>query len=59
MVLAPAAHLLWMVPLTGAVTFERLSTDPRRAAWWVAGVLAVCATAVAVVAAVQSHGATV
>lgn len=52
MVLAPGAHLLWMIPLTGAVTFERLSADPRRAAWWVAGLLAVCAAVVAVVAAV-------
>ncbi|WP_074320110.1 DUF2182 domain-containing protein [Mycobacteroides abscessus] len=53
MALAPTAHIVWMVPLTVAVTWERFTQSPRRTARVLAGVFAVAAAAVGVFAAIQ------
>lgn len=53
MALAPTAHILWMVPLTVAVTWERFTRQPRRTARILAGVFVVAAAAVGVFAAIQ------
>ncbi|TDZ45821.1 DUF2182 domain-containing protein [Mycobacteroides franklinii] len=52
MALAPTAHILWMVPLTAAVTWERFTQNPRRTARILAGVFVVAAVAVGVFAAI-------
>lgn len=51
MALAPAAHLVWMVPLTVAVTYERFAQRPVAAVRLVGAFLAVAAVCVGVFAA--------
>ncbi len=53
MAVAPSAHLLWMVPLTVAVTWERFTRYPRRTARILAVLFVVAAAAVGIFAAVQ------
>jgi len=51
MIVAPGNMLLWMVPLSGTSTVERLSEKPRRTTEFsalIAGVAAICALAIAI-----------
>lgn len=53
MALAPSAHILWMVPLTAAVTWERFTRYPRRTTRILAVLFAVAAAAATAFAALQ------
>ncbi|MUM17202.1 MULTISPECIES: DUF2182 domain-containing protein [unclassified Mycobacteroides] len=53
MALAPSAHILWMVPLTAAVTYERFTQRPGRTVRVVAVLFVITAAAVGMFAAIQ------
>ncbi len=53
MAVAPSAHLIWMVPLTIAVTWERFTRYPRRTVRVLAVLFVVAAAAIGIFATVQ------